>query len=535
LDIVPITSDSDESPIGRINTSSRASRLTRGTLAGFLGQVINAAGTIVLVPLFLKYWGKQSYGEWLTLAATVAYVSATDFGIQPYVVNRLNQSYSRGAMEEYTKTLHSALLWSLAICSAVMVLASLALAVMPIEKWFDFALTSHRTAAIVAALLAFQFVATQFVAVLPQCLIIGIYSSIGEYPRGAMVRNLQRLMFFSLTAGAVAGGAGMIGVAAIQLAPLASTVAYVWWDMARRHPEIRFGWGKSDLTLALSFLGPGIFFLLIQLAPVLALQGSTLIVGATLGAASVVSFVTLRTLANALRQLMNVSQISLWPELTSLEAEGRRDSLRTVIQLNAKILLAGSLYAAFFLHFQGRQIIQLWTRGRIVYDGHLMDAFLVLLVAQTTWISCSTLLMASNNHRLLALSYISSVTAGLALAYPLSRLYGPVGIVFGLLAADVSILGWLIPLSTCRISGQNFRDFFWQVNLRGALVGLLLYGCMRGLLSFGFQQTVAQMVAFAALTVTAGLSLAYAVWLDADERERLILVFRQSMNGRWAF
>ena len=84
-------------------------RVTGGTVGNVLGQVINVAGQFVLVPIFLTYWGSQLYGEWLTLSAAVAYLTLVDFGIQSYVINRMNQCYVRGELEACSRILHSAL------------------------------------------------------------------------------------------------------------------------------------------------------------------------------------------------------------------------------------------------------------------------------------------------------------------------------------------------------------------------------------------------------------------------------------------
>ena len=70
-------------------------RLIQGIGANFLGQVINVASRVLLVPLFLTAWGAQVYGEWLILSSVVAYLSLTDLGGQLYIVNRLTQAYAQ--------------------------------------------------------------------------------------------------------------------------------------------------------------------------------------------------------------------------------------------------------------------------------------------------------------------------------------------------------------------------------------------------------------------------------------------------------
>ena len=69
-------------------------RLIQGMGANFLGQIINMASRVLLVPLFLTAWGVEVYGEWLILTSIGAYLFLTDLGGQLYIINRLTQAYA---------------------------------------------------------------------------------------------------------------------------------------------------------------------------------------------------------------------------------------------------------------------------------------------------------------------------------------------------------------------------------------------------------------------------------------------------------
>jgi len=101
------------------STNERNAHLIRrvglGWIATFLGQIINLFGRVITIPLFLKMWGTEKYGEWLILYAFVGYLSVMDFGMQPYVFNRLRKCYSLNNLIEYKSILHSALSLSMSI------------------------------------------------------------------------------------------------------------------------------------------------------------------------------------------------------------------------------------------------------------------------------------------------------------------------------------------------------------------------------------------------------------------------------------
>ena len=512
---------------------SRLRRVTLGTGANLLSQAINAAGQWLLVPLFLIRWGNQLYGEWLMLAAAAAYVSMLDLGLQTYVVNRLNQSYARGENGEYARVLQSALLWSLTLCAAALLVVAGLLSVLPFESWFRFTLTAHPVAAFAGTLIAAEVLAS-----IPAGLLTGLYRTCGEYPRGVMVANAQQALFFLLTGGVLLFGGGLRAVALVQLIPLFASSVFAWLDLRRRHPELELGLEQADARLALSFLGPSSLFFLIQMSMGFTLQGSTLLVGATLGAGSVAAFVTLRTLSNAVRQLYGVISHALWPELTALEAQGRQETLREVLLLTAKALTAASVCAAVFLHFAGGDIVALWTRARIVFDQRLLDAFLLLLVAQTPWLACSTVLMASNRHRSLAWRYFAAGALGLVAGWPLSSIFGPAGIVYGLFLADLLICQIWVPLETCGLVAQPASGFFAAVYLRAA--GALAVAFATGMAIQPWLSGLSWPVRLGALAVAIGATgapYALLVWLDRQERSRVLALAASALGrssiGHW--
>src|SRR5256885_14110719 len=100
--VVARPSDGSGSTPGSISVLSR---LVRGTDASGLNQAISGLQSIVLVPLFLRAWGTETYGQWVALTALVGYLSLLDLGGQSYVGNILAMSHARGDEEKFRSTL----------------------------------------------------------------------------------------------------------------------------------------------------------------------------------------------------------------------------------------------------------------------------------------------------------------------------------------------------------------------------------------------------------------------------------------------
>jgi O-antigen/teichoic acid export membrane protein len=505
-------------------------RVTQGTLANILSVFISMAGHFVLTPVFLMHWGVGLYGEWLTLSAAVAYMALLDFGMQTYVVNRLTQCYALGELDDYTRILHSGLMLSLGLTATGAVIVVPFLFAMPVERWFRFTYTGHSTAALVAVLLTVQVLAS-----IPHGLFTGIYRSIGEYPRSQMINNARLLATFGATLLVLLAGGQLVLLAGVQFAMLAAVTVFVLLDIRKRHPEIHIGLSKARKAEALSFLLPSSLFLVIQLAGALTVQGSTLVVGALFGAASVTLFVSLRTLANIIRQGTNAVLYAVSPEINSLEAQQHFSTLQNLHSFTAKILLLVSLLGAVFLHFAGAGIVQIWTQGRIEYNTALMNGVLLLLVSQGYWLTSSYVLGATNNHRTVAACSVASGAIGLSLGVLLASRFGLTGFAYGLFLADLVISGLFLPLAACRLIGQSVATFKSQVLLR-CLAGMLpVYGIAYGLsrmLPPG--STSPQIFLTAAAVLITGVFFGYTIALNEGERIQIQRFFSKMLPLSWA-
>ncbi len=497
--------------------SPRSSRVVRGIWANVVAQTVNVIGQLVLVPVILLSWGRQLYGEWLTLSAVVGYLAVVDFGMQMFVVNRLNQCHAVGETQEFNRILQSAYFLSIIVSTVAFLLLSGIMASLPLDRWFHFTITGRAEASWVALLLAGQVAFS-----IPQGLIAGIYRTIGEYPRGIMVGNVQKISAILATVATLVAGGGMVSVAAVQIAPMAAAAVFVWRDVRRRHPWVRPGIRERDMRLALSFLAPSFYFFLIQIAMALTLQGSTLIVGALFGAVAVAVFSILRTLANALRQAFAAINHALWPELTALEATRQFEVLREIFLLSSKAMLLLSVCGAAFLSATGADVVRLWTRGGIAYDHELMVTFLVLLVSQTYWLSASIILASSNNHRTLSICYGVSGILGAGLGYLFGKSIGVQGVVLGILVADLGICALLVPWHACRHIGQGYGRYAADVLLRGVPVAILVLGTVRlALWVIGDAPALLLLSVAGISTVAAGIPAGYFIWLRRTERRRV--------------
>jgi len=490
-------------------------RVIWGSSFGLLGQIIGALRHVILVPLFLGAWGQSVYGEWLTIYALVSYLPLVNIGMQDYVVNLLTQSYTKADLKRYTKIFHSALRLYLAIVIFFLFAFLIFVFVAPFPDWLNIKSTNDNLVRVSTFMLG-----AYLLLGMPFGLIVGLYKSLGEYPRRVLFANFQRVLLLGLLALVLLLKGNFIFAAGVHLVVLLSLLLFVLYDIKHRHPEMDFGLSAADWRLSFTFIGPGLLFLSITLANALKIQGSVLVVSTSLGAGLVAVYCVHRTLANLVMSITGSIKNAVWPEMTAMEAGRNPEKLRLTYNLLVKLSLLMAFSFSVFLFFTGKNIIRVWTQGRIVFHPAFWIMLLAYLPLNCLWETSGIVQISTNNHKRFSLCRLSSSLLGLILAVILTKKWGIAGTLSGFIFAELAIC-WMIPLETLSIIRAKKLDFLLNTILRGYLVviaqlviGLLFYHFVSG--------TFIQCVLLAGAIGCVGLVMGYSFWLTQFEREKTL-------------
>jgi O-antigen/teichoic acid export membrane protein len=406
------------------------SRVAKSVVAFYACYAITTAGSLLLVPLYLKVWSPTVYGEWLSLFSLVAYLSLLDFGITASVYNRLTQNLAQGKLEEYRALQHSAMFLYLSLA----IIGTLALAFMvwllPLTSWLGLKETPAATAKWVVFLLGLQVMWN-----IPAGIVSNVYRTTGDLARTQWIGNSYQLLCLGTLALLLFSGFGMRALALGQLAVMAGVYLTVYWQQRRRLPQLVPGIARARLVLMREQLRPGLYFGTIMIASILAMQGPVIIIAAALGGAAVALFVTTRTLVNVIQQAINAFGHALWPELTIMNAVGDKEKLHSALRnLQFFTTVVGTALFAF-LWFEGASIIQVWTNHLLTPDVTLLRLLLGVLCLRLLWSPSSHLPAATNRHGKLAASQLISAVIGLTVALCLVGRWGiwapPLGLLVG--------------------------------------------------------------------------------------------------------
>jgi len=429
-------------------------RVFHAFVAFCFGQGIATLGYLLLVPLYLHVWPASLYGEWLTLGSVVAYFSCLHLGVQTWAVNRLTQAYARGDMEEYRRVRDTAFgFYSCLALAGSTVLAAFAWWT-PVRSWFHLSATSRNDIFIVLLLLGGQFLWT-----MPASLLWWVYGTTGDLARTQWVMNVSKVLTLAVTGGALLLWPRLVVVAAAQASGFLAIVGLVWWNIHRRFPELAPGFRQAKISLLRPILGESIFFALMNWAVALTLHGANLLVAGMLGTAALALFVTTRTLANSIRQLVGLVVHSSSTNLTRLEALEDRQRLRLAFRLVLFVTVAGCVAVSASLWVEGAAVFTAWTRGRLAADIWLLRLFLLWLVLQSPWMAASSIPAYTNKHKGLAISYIGSSIAGLLLGALLVPRLGLKALPIAFIGAEALACYHFVVRNACRIIGEPYLPF----------------------------------------------------------------------------
>jgi O-antigen/teichoic acid export membrane protein len=502
----------EHQPAIRIEVSMFRRVLTAAN-AIFFAHLIARLGALFLVPLYLKYWSPSLYGEYLALSAAVSYFASLDIGMQQAAINRMTKAFAKGDFEDYRSVQHTALAFYLALAVGGTCLAAVFFQAAPISHWIGLRLTAPTTARSVLGLLAAYFVWS-----MPMRLIGAAYQTMGNLARSQWIANAQQILVVLLCAAALVFGGGMLATAAVQLSTVPLVVGFVLFGVWRSSPAYFPGIGFARLSILKELAHPSLLFALLLVGNLIAFQGSTLLISATIGSIAVVVLSVSKAIIDVIRQALYSITLALCPEFARMEALGQREELRRAHRLILAATGAITLALAADVWYEGPQIITLWTHGRVEPDVTLLRLFLVLLVLQTPWAASSTVATATNRHQVQAVGYFVAAIAGIGASAALVPYLGTWAVPVGLTLGESLGCYHFVIKASCRMIGEPYAAFAMRFWLGFAVVTAAVLA-IAGLVHYTLNGlTVVRWLVMGFLTFSVAATCAWRVWLTPDDR-----------------
>lgn len=428
-------------------------RILHNVVALTLSQGVNTIGQLATVPLFLYFWGKELYGEWLLLSTIPAYFAMNDVGFSGAAATEMTVLVARNERAAALEVFQS--IWMLISATSLLLLLGLAavLTFVPFEDWLNITQLSHHQSVLITLVLLCQVAVSQQVG-----LLLAGFRCEGVVAVGVNWTNVSRLVEVLFTAAGVAWGSSplmlAVGILVIRLAGAALMRAHLY----RICPWLCFGWQHVRFAQIRRLAVPAFAFMAFPLGHALRNQGIVLIIGRFVGPVGVVVFSTARTLTNVVFQLMGIIHLSVWPEMSAAFGAGDLHLAKGLHRHSCRASFWLSLASVVGLFFLGGWIYRVWTHGNIELHQPLFCVLLIVIVANSLWYTSSMVPMAINRHQRTALWYLLGTGMSLLLAIWMLPHWGLVGAGSALLVVDLVMILHVLPQSLALVQ-DRFLEF----------------------------------------------------------------------------
>jgi O-antigen/teichoic acid export membrane protein len=428
-------------------------RVLNNFAANSFGLAMNGVYQFISVPLFLHYWNKQGYGEWLVLFSIPSLLWSLEGGLAGVACNRMTVAASAGNWELVNTIFQNVLSVQFIFSALLFAGAIVVTSTLNLGSYFTFTEISNSDTSIIVVLLIGYMLTGFFLSLLRAA-----YRASEIEARGVMTKNIWRMAECGVVAAVLAAHGNPVFLAECMLLCILVSTFLVFIDVRRKCPRVEFGIARASWAETRRIFVDGLPLLSGQAAGALFLQGYPLIINRTLGASFVVTFVTIRTVSRLVLLVIQVVSLSSAPEVS--RSYGRKDWTVYLRLLKVMLIcaLCGGVLTLVMLTSFGPWMIAKWTAGKVIVNHLPMSLFALSIAFQGLWAVAGVVLVCSNMHHLFNYLYLLVTIAGLFLANSISPVLGFTGIPATMALQDASLIVIAIVLCQSKLSHVNLRD-----------------------------------------------------------------------------
>lgn len=341
-------------------------RLASGSVAAWVQIIVNILLQITLVPLYLSYWDKETYGIWQMIQAIMTLATMFDIGHQTFLANEFSK-VGDSDRSQVSKTFYS----SLPIAGLIS-LIGLGILVGIVATgahgwWFGLDITGHRNLLHEAGIALIIQTAVWLILGSSSGIAVRALIPFGHYTRMTWWGISSSIITFLSPAIAVTFGSGLLLATIVQ--GLATGLfcipmfAELWRIMkSERIQSVPIDWTTGFRNLAKSLLVTAKLFLDMTRS-----QGVRLMLSPIVGVADMAAFATMRTGANVALQGLGTIVNPLMPELMRFLRLKDQDRTETAFGFVWLMVLA-MCPAVILIQCMAPPLFEVWTRGKFEFD-----------------------------------------------------------------------------------------------------------------------------------------------------------------------
>jgi O-antigen/teichoic acid export membrane protein len=417
-------------------------RLTDAFGASVLGPFVTLLVQVANVPVMLRYWGADLYGEWLLISTIPVYLLLTDLGFGNAAGSDMTMRAHGGDRAGAIETFQSISALVLTVSALLAIVLPAVIFLVPIQRMLHLTALSAREAH-----LTLLFLCLNCLVILQWSVILTAYRCGGHYAEGTLYVNIVRAVEGASFLALLVLHARPVELSVLMLGVSALGTGVLLVERQRLVPWLPLGVRHATWQRVRELAHPALAFMAFPLGNALSLQGATLVTGIVLGPLAVAVFNPMRTLSRAVFQLTDAVKNSVWPELSAAYGQGDRVLARRLHRTACQVALWLAVLATAVLAVAGNRIFAVWTHGRIAMDVPAFHLLLAVVLVNSTWNASSAVPMAANRHQRLAAVYMVCMSVSLATAYVYAHHFGLRGVAAATLLGDVGMSVYVVRMS----------------------------------------------------------------------------------------
>ncbi|MDB4466053.1 hypothetical protein N9057_07170, partial [Akkermansiaceae bacterium] len=311
------------------------------------------------IPLFLFFWGKQLYGEWLVLTGPASVLALLDFGVSKASESRALARCAKNNWTDTRSVIHTAQAYTLCAISLVLTLG-LVITFLPWDQILNLEdITNQSAITVLMAMVITVGVSLQL------GIVDARFKVAGRTPLGVFLLSNRRIATF-------------IGFCIVLLLGFGPSVAAIVWAcvdlfflfavsfICRKCTEHQLhGWKLASRREFFSVIKPSTSYLLFPLASVITLQGGIQFLNILSGSRAVVDFSIVRTLVRTILQVGIVINNSIKPVVSRLAGSGKYKEIIRIKNRTNHITKIIGLISLVALWTTGPALVKFWTHGEV--------------------------------------------------------------------------------------------------------------------------------------------------------------------------
>lgn len=502
-------------------------RTLESTIAGALFFLLLFVQNIILVPLFLKYWGSEKYGIWITIFAFSSLLKTIDLGHQNYVGNEFNIAFFK-SKDQAKEILGSA--FYIAILLGFLELLVYIFFAWGIKGSNINGLSNSITLNLELRYSLFLFILIWGVSGSLGGLLIRIIYPLGLYAKTVFYSLIYKIAEILILLSSIIFNWSLAELCLFYALITAIYNTLIFYYVKNVMPDFFPWWQRANLKLGFLNLFKSITLTINGFIEQFNSSGIILLISKVIGIFAIPIFTTIRTLTNIVLHITNLVTNPLIPDIIRFHTKGEKNKLNLIFDTNW--FIAGLLVNLPFLIVAPfiQLFYKLWVKNNLQFNFNLYILLTLSVAFINTGRSYMEYLSSINSVRSMMIITISRVLLTIGIGFFITPILGLIGIGISILIAEI-ICSFVLPIlfATFELDG-NYRykyNLFQLLGFGQILILIIFY-----LIIYNSSRTMYTNYFFYLLSIISMLSLSYLQWrnLDSNVKNRLKNLIKNTFN-----